>query len=60
MRRPDGSIETNDEEKAQKIANNFQTVYTHKNTLLEVGLPSHTVNVTIQNVQVLCNDVKKV
>ncbi len=28
LRRPDGSIETNDEEKAQILANHFQTVYT--------------------------------
>ncbi len=59
MRRPDGSIETNDEEKAQMFAYNFQTVYTHENTLLEVGLPSRTENAIIQNVQVFCNDVKK-
>ncbi len=42
------------------FANYFQTVYTHKNTLLEVGLPSHTENATKKNVQALCNDVKKI
>ncbi len=30
LRRPDGSIETNDEEKAQILANHFQIVHTRE------------------------------
>ncbi len=59
LRRPDGSIETNDEEKAQILANHFQTVYTRERSLLDVGLPSHTENAKIEYVQILCNDVKR-
>ncbi len=54
LRRPDGSVETNDEQKAQILANHFQTLYTR-----EVGLPSHTEDAKIEYVQILCNDVKK-
>ncbi len=44
MRRLDGSIETNNEEKAQIIANSFQTVYTRESSLHELGPPSNTRN----------------
>ncbi len=47
LRRPDGSIETNDEENAQILSNHFQTVY------------AKTENAKIEYVQILCNDVKK-
>ncbi len=60
LRRPDGSTETNDKEKAQTLANHFQTVYTRESSLPEVGLPSHTENAKIEYVQVLCTDVKKI
>ncbi len=59
LRRPDGSIETNDEEKAQILAKHFQTVYTRERSLPDVGLPSHTENAKIEYVQILCNDVNK-
>ncbi len=59
LRKPDGSIETNDEENAQILANHFETVHTHESSLPEVGLPSHTENAKIEYEQVLCNDVKK-
>ncbi len=36
LRRPDGSIETNDEEKAQILANHFQTVYTRETQLSQL------------------------
>ncbi len=55
MSRPDDSIETNDEEKAEIISNQFRTIYTR-----EVGLPSHTQNVKIEYVQALFNDVKTI
>ncbi len=58
LRRPDGSTETNDKEKAQTLANHFQTVYTRESPLPEVGLPSNTENAKIEYVQVLCTDVK--
>ncbi len=60
LRRPDGSIEANDEQKAQILANHFQTVYTSESSLPEVGLPSDIENAKIEYVQVLCNDVKKI
>ncbi len=47
LRRPSGSIETNDEQKAQILANRFQTVYTRESSLHEVGLQSHTENAKI-------------
>ncbi len=59
LRRPNGSIETNDEQKAQILANHFQTLYTRGSSFPEVGLPSHTENAQIANEQVLCNYVKK-
>ncbi len=60
LRRPDGSIETNDEEKAQILANQFQTAYTRERSLPDVDLPGHTENAKIEYVQILCNDVKKI
>ncbi len=60
LRRPDGSIETNDEEKAQLFANHFQTAYIRERSLPDVGPPSHTENAKIEYVQILCNDVKKI
>ncbi len=60
VRSPDGSIETNDEEKTQSLANHFQTVNTRERSLPDVGLPSHTENAKIEYVQILCNDVKKI
>ncbi len=60
LRRPDGSIETNDEEKAQVLANHFQTVYARESSLPDVDLPSHTEYAKIEYVQILCNDVKKI
>ncbi len=47
LRRLDGSIETNDEEKAQILANHFQTVYTRERSLPDVDLPSHTEDVKL-------------
>ncbi len=51
LRRPDGSIETNDEEKEQILANHFQTVYTRERSLSDVGLTSHT-----ENTKKICTD----
>ncbi len=51
LRSADGSMETNDEEKAQILANHFQSIYTRESYLPEVGLPSHTENATIESAQ---------
>ncbi len=59
LRRPNGSIETNDEEKTQILANHIQTVYTRERSLPDAGLPSHTGSAKLEYVQILCNDVKK-
>ncbi len=48
LRAPDGTIETNDEQKAQILANHFQTVYTREPSLPEVGLPSDTETAKIE------------
>ncbi len=42
-----GSIETNDEEEAQILANHFQAVFTCVSSLPEVSLQSHTENAKI-------------
>ncbi len=60
LRRPEGSIGTNGEEKAQILANHFQTVYTRERSLPDVGLPSHPENAKIVYVKVLWNDVNKI
>ncbi len=59
LRRPDGSIEANDEERAQILANHFQTAYTLEHSLHDVELPSRPENAKIEYVQIICNDVKK-
>ncbi len=59
LRRPDGSIETNDEETAQILYDHFQTVYTRESSLPKIGLPSHSENAKIEYVQVLCKNVRR-
>ncbi len=60
LRRPDGSVEANEEKRAQILDNHFQTVYTRESSLPEVGIPRPTASATIENVQVLRNHVKKI
>ncbi len=60
LRRPNGSIETNDGEKAQILANIFQIVLTRQSFLPEVVLQINAENAKMENVQLDCNNVNKI
>ncbi len=60
MRRPNGSIATNDADKAQILANHFETVFTRESSLPEVVPQSRTDFAKIEYLQITCGDVKRV
>ncbi len=60
MRRLNGSIETNDADKAQVLANHFETLFTGESSLPEVVPQSHTDAAKIDYVQIKCGDVKRI
>ncbi len=59
MRRPNGSIAINDADKAQILANHFETVFTRESSLPEVVPQNRTDAAKIDYVQITCGDVKK-
>ncbi len=60
MRRPNGSIATNDADKAQILANHFETVFTRESSLPEVVTQGRIDAAKIDYVQITCGDVKRI
>ncbi len=60
LRRPNGSIATNDADKAQISANHFETVFTRESALPEIVPQSRTDVAKIDYVKVKCSDVRKI
>ncbi len=60
LRRPNGSIATNDADKAQILANHFETVFTRESSLLEVVPQSRTDAAKIDYAQINCGDVERI
>ncbi len=60
MRRSNGSVAINDADKAQILANHFETAFTRESSLPEVVPQSSTDVAKIEYVQITCGDVKKI
>ncbi len=60
MTRTNGSIATNDADKAQILVNNFKTVFTRRSSLPEVVPQSRADVAKIGYVQITCGDVERI
>ncbi len=60
LRRPNGSIATNDVDEAQISANHFEIVFTRESSLPEIVSQSRNDVAKIEYVQITCSDVRKI
>ncbi len=60
MRRPSGSIETYDADRAPILANNFETVFTRESSLPETVQQSRTDIAKMEYVQITCIDKRRI
>ncbi len=60
LRRPYGSIATNDADKGQILANNFETVFTRESSLPETVPQSRTHVAKKEYAQITCSGVGRI
>ncbi len=59
LRRLNGSIETNDADKAQVLANHFETLFTCESSIPETFIQRRTDVAKIEYEQITCSDVRR-